>query len=34
MIVFVSDGILDAENEQGEMYGDERLAPVLCKAAT
>ena len=25
-IVFVSDGILDAENEQGEMYGEDRLA--------
>jgi sigma-B regulation protein RsbU (phosphoserine phosphatase) len=30
-IVFVSDGILDAENEQDEMYGDERLANMLCK---
>ena len=29
-IVFVSDGILDAENAQGEMYGEERLAGVLC----
>jgi phosphoserine phosphatase RsbU/P len=29
-IVFVSDGILDAENMQGEMYGEERLANVLC----
>jgi phosphoserine phosphatase RsbU/P len=29
-IVFVSDGILDAENAQGEMYGDERLAGLLC----
>jgi len=29
-IVFVSDGILDAENEQGEMYGEERLAELLC----
>jgi sigma-B regulation protein RsbU (phosphoserine phosphatase) len=29
-IVFVSDGILDAENEQGEMYGEERLATLLC----
>jgi sigma-B regulation protein RsbU (phosphoserine phosphatase) len=29
-IVFVSDGILDAENEKGEMYGEERLASVLC----
>jgi sigma-B regulation protein RsbU (phosphoserine phosphatase) len=29
-IVFVSDGILDAENAQGEMYGDERLSSLLC----
>jgi sigma-B regulation protein RsbU (phosphoserine phosphatase) len=29
-IVFVSDGILDAENAQGEMYGDDRLAGILC----
>jgi sigma-B regulation protein RsbU (phosphoserine phosphatase) len=29
-IVFVSDGILDAENAQGEMYGDGRLARLLC----
>src|SRR3984957_7817766 len=29
-IVFVSDGILDAENEQEEMYGEERLAGLLC----
>jgi sigma-B regulation protein RsbU (phosphoserine phosphatase) len=29
-VVFVSDGILDAENAQGEMYGEERLARVLC----
>jgi len=29
-IVFVSDGILDAENEKGEMYGEERLAALLC----
>lgn len=29
-IVFVSDGILDAENEQDEMYGQDRLAGVLC----
>ncbi|HKF49759.1 MAG TPA: SpoIIE family protein phosphatase [Terracidiphilus sp.] len=28
--VFVSDGILDAENAEGEMYGDERLANMLC----
>jgi len=30
VVVFASDGILDAENAQGEMYGDERLASVLC----
>jgi sigma-B regulation protein RsbU (phosphoserine phosphatase) len=29
-IVFVSDGILDAENEQEEMYGQEQLAALLC----
>jgi sigma-B regulation protein RsbU (phosphoserine phosphatase) len=29
-IVFVSDGILDAENEAGEMYGEDRLAAFLC----
>jgi sigma-B regulation protein RsbU (phosphoserine phosphatase) len=30
VVVFVSDGILDAENEQDEMYGDDRLASMLC----
>jgi sigma-B regulation protein RsbU (phosphoserine phosphatase) len=29
-IVFFSDGILDAENAQREMYGPERLAELLC----
>jgi len=29
-VVFVSDGILDAENAQEEMYGEERLANMLC----
>lgn len=29
-IVFVSDGILDAENEKGDMYGEDRLASLLC----
>jgi len=29
-VVFVSDGILDAENAQNEMYGQDRLAGVLC----
>ena len=28
--VFVSDGITDAENAQGEMYGTERLTGFLC----
>ncbi|HEY1579539.1 MAG TPA: SpoIIE family protein phosphatase [Terracidiphilus sp.] len=31
-IVFVSDGILDAENEKGEMYGEDRLAALLCSS--
>ncbi len=30
VIVFVSDGILDAENEAEEMYGDDRLSSLLC----
>ncbi|MGA3082521.1 MAG: SpoIIE family protein phosphatase [Terracidiphilus sp.] len=30
VVVFVSDGILDAENAQGEMYGQERLSGLLC----
>ena len=30
VVLFVSDGILDAENAQGEMYGQERLADLLC----
>jgi sigma-B regulation protein RsbU (phosphoserine phosphatase) len=29
-IIFVSDGILDAENAQGEMYGQDRLVGILC----
>jgi sigma-B regulation protein RsbU (phosphoserine phosphatase) len=29
-IVFVSDGILDAENEVEDMYGQDRLAGLLC----
>jgi sigma-B regulation protein RsbU (phosphoserine phosphatase) len=29
-LVFVSDGILDAENAKGEMYGEESLGGVLC----
>jgi sigma-B regulation protein RsbU (phosphoserine phosphatase) len=31
IIVFVSDGILDAENETEEMYGGERLNDVICE---
>jgi phosphoserine phosphatase RsbU/P len=30
VVVFVSDGILDAENAQNEMYGSERLSGILC----
>jgi sigma-B regulation protein RsbU (phosphoserine phosphatase) len=30
VIIFVSDGILDAENEKGDMYGEERLSRLLC----
>jgi sigma-B regulation protein RsbU (phosphoserine phosphatase) len=30
VLVFVSDGILDAENDQGEMYGHEQLESLLC----
>ena len=30
VLVFVSDGILDAENNQGEMYGQEQLSNLLC----
>jgi len=29
-IVFVSDGILDADNAEGESYGEERLSTMLC----
>jgi sigma-B regulation protein RsbU (phosphoserine phosphatase) len=29
-IVFVSDGILDADNDQGETYGEGRLSSLLC----
>ena len=29
-IVFVSDGILDAEDDKEEMYGEDRLAGLLC----
>jgi sigma-B regulation protein RsbU (phosphoserine phosphatase) len=30
IVVFISDGILDAENSQNEMYGSERLSRILC----
>ncbi len=30
VLILVSDGITDAENNQGEMYGQDRLAGVLC----
>ena len=30
VVLFVSDGILDAENAEGEMYGQERLSSLLC----
>jgi sigma-B regulation protein RsbU (phosphoserine phosphatase) len=29
VLVFFSDGIVDAENAQGEMFGTERLTAVL-----
>jgi sigma-B regulation protein RsbU (phosphoserine phosphatase) len=28
--IFISDGITDAENAQGEMYGTDRLTGILC----
>jgi phosphoserine phosphatase RsbU/P len=31
VVIFISDGILDAENEMEEMYGEERLSKLLCK---
>jgi sigma-B regulation protein RsbU (phosphoserine phosphatase) len=31
VVVFISDGILDAENAREEMYGQERLTAVLCE---
>jgi sigma-B regulation protein RsbU (phosphoserine phosphatase) len=30
VVVFVSDGITDAEDAAGEMYGQEKLANILC----
>jgi len=32
VIIFVSDGILDAEDEKEEMYGEDRLASLLCSS--
>ena len=29
VVIFISDGILDAENEMEEMYGEERLSKLL-----
>ena len=31
MLIFTSDGMLDAENDSGEMFGEERLTAVLAK---
>jgi sigma-B regulation protein RsbU (phosphoserine phosphatase) len=31
VVIFVSDGILDAENAEDEMYGPERLSSLLCE---
>ena len=33
-LVFVSDGITDAENTQGDMYGSDRLTATLCQHRT
>ena len=30
VLIFVSDGILDAETAEGDMYGEEQLAGLLC----
>jgi len=30
VVVFVSDGITDAEDAEGEMFGQDRLANILC----
>jgi sigma-B regulation protein RsbU (phosphoserine phosphatase) len=30
VVIFISDGIVDAENAEGEMYGQERLTSLLC----
>ena len=34
LIVFFSDGIVDAENSRGEMFGTERLATLLQRHPT
>jgi sigma-B regulation protein RsbU (phosphoserine phosphatase) len=34
VVIFISDGILDAENEMEEMYGEERLCTQLCSLRT
>lgn len=34
VIIFISDGILDAEDDKEEMYGEERLAALLCSIRT
>ena len=34
VIIFISDGILDAEDDKEEMYGDERLSALLCSIRT
>ncbi len=31
VVIFVSDGILDAENAQGDMYGQDQLSGLLCR---
>jgi sigma-B regulation protein RsbU (phosphoserine phosphatase) len=30
VIIFVSDGISDAENDKDEMYGQDQLAAMIC----
>jgi phosphoserine phosphatase RsbU/P len=34
VIIFISDGILDAEDDKEDMYGDERLSSLLCSIRT
>jgi phosphoserine phosphatase RsbU/P len=33
MFVFFSDGILDARNEDGEMFGRQRVEQIVARAA-